>query len=197
MPTAISRKAFLANSIKASLAFTIIPRFVMGGKGYTSPSDKINIGFIGTGKQGRGLLNGFSKKSTVVAGADVHADKLALFKSNAEKLYAQMAGQPTYKGFTSYVDFRELLERKDIDAVIVATPDHWHAVNTIMARMQKNMFTVRNHLRTRLKKEEQWSTRSKEIISSCKPVVCSGRMQISVQRVNSFAMVMLARSKKF
>ena len=133
----ISRKDFLAASIKASLAFTIIPRFVMGGKGFTSPSDKLNIGFIGTGKQGRILLNRFATKSTVVAGADVHGDKLALFKSNIEKQYAELTGQTMYKGFSSYSDFREMLERKDIDAVVVATPDHWHAVNTIMAANAK------------------------------------------------------------
>ena len=131
--SAITRKAFLANSLKATLAFTIIPRFVMGGKGFTAPSDKLSVGFIGTGKQGRLLLNGFSKKATVLAGADVYGDKLALFKANATKLYADATNQSSYKGFTGYADFRELLERKDIDAVVVATPDHWHAVNTIMA----------------------------------------------------------------
>lgn len=129
----ISRKSFLATTFKASLAFTIIPRFVMGGKGFVAPSDKLNLGFIGTGKQGRILLNGFSKKATVLAGCDVHADKLALFKKNAEKIYAEAANQSDYKGFTAYSDFREMLERKDIDAVVIATPDHWHAVNTIMA----------------------------------------------------------------
>ena len=133
----ISRKAFLTTTFKASLAFTIIPRFVMGGKGYIAPSDKLNLGFIGTGKQGRILLNRFATKSTVLAGSDVHAEKLALFKSNVEKLYAEQTKQSTYKGFVTYPDFREMLERKDIDAVVVATPDHWHAVNSIMAANAK------------------------------------------------------------
>lgn len=137
MPANITRKNFLKNSLKASVAFAIIPRFVMGGNGYTAPSDKLTIGFIGTGKQGRILLNGFSKKAMVLAGADVHADKLALFKANTTKIYAEAANQSSYKGFTAYPDFREMLERKDIDAVVVATPDHWHAVNTIMAANAK------------------------------------------------------------
>ena len=133
----ISRKNFLRNTFKASIAFTIIPRFVMGGRGYVPASDKIAIGFIGTGKQGRGLLNGFSKKATVLAGADPHGDKLALFKNNAQKIYAEATGQGSYKGFSDYTDFREMLERKDIDAVVIATPDHWHAVNTVMAANAK------------------------------------------------------------
>lgn len=133
----LSRKEFVTKTFKASIAFAIIPRFVMGGKGYIAPSGKLNLGFIGTGKQGRILLNGFSKKATVLAGADVHADKLALFKKNAEKIYAEATNQQGYKGFSAYPDFREMLDRKDIDGVIVATPDHWHAVNTIMAANAK------------------------------------------------------------
>jgi predicted dehydrogenase len=132
----ISRRKFTGQVLKASLAFTIVPRFVLG-KGYTPPSDKITLGFIGTGKQSRGLLNGFSKKAMVLAGSDVDSQKLELFKSNATKLYAQMTEQTTWKGMDTYADFREMLERKDIDAMIVATPDHWHAVHTIMAANAK------------------------------------------------------------
>lgn len=129
----INRRRFLANTVKASLAFTIVPRFVLGGKGYTAPSDKLTLGFIGTGKQGKILVKGFASKAQVLAGADVDSQKLALFKTITEKLYADANGQPAYKGLSTYADFRELLQRKDIDAVVIATPDHWHAVGTIMA----------------------------------------------------------------
>jgi len=132
----ITRRNFIGQGMKASVAFTIIPRYVLG-KGYTAPSDKITVGFIGTGKQGRGLLNGFSKKSMVIAASDVDAQKLSLFKSNAEKIYAESADKASYTGIKTYPDFREMLERKDMDAVVVATPDHWHAVNTIMAANAK------------------------------------------------------------
>ena len=129
----VNRRKFLSQSLTASLAFTIVPRFVLGGKGYTAPSDKLNIGFIGTGKQGRILLKYFGTKVQTVAGSDVDSRKLDLFKTTAEKLYADAAGQTDWKGITPYADFREMLQRKDIDAVVIATPDHWHAVMTVMA----------------------------------------------------------------
>jgi predicted dehydrogenase len=128
-----NRRKFLADAARVTLAFTIVPRFVLGGKGYLAPSDRIQLGFIGTGKQGRGLLNAFADKASVIAGADADEKKLAQFQSLAEKAYAAAAGTTTYKGFKAYAEFQELLERKDIDAVVIATPDHWHAVQTVMA----------------------------------------------------------------
>jgi len=131
------RRKFLKDAAKATLAFTIVPRFVLGGKGYQVPSDRINLGFIGTGKQGRGLLNSFATKAQIVAGADADAKKLALFQSLTQAKYAAATGKNDYTGFKAYADFRELLQRKDIDAVVIATPDHWHAVHTVMAASAK------------------------------------------------------------
>ena len=128
-----NRRKFLQQATGASLAFTIVPRFVLGGRGWTAPSDMIQIGFIGTGKQGRGLLNAFADKARVVAGSDADAQKLALFRSLTEKAYAGMGATSGFKGFREYKDFKELLAQKDIDAVVIATPDHWHAVHTVMA----------------------------------------------------------------
>jgi predicted dehydrogenase len=128
-----NRRKFLQQATGASLAFTIVPRFVLGGRGWTAPSDMIQIGFIGTGKQGRGLLNAFADKARVVAGSDADAQKLALFRSLTEKAYAGIGAKSGFKGFREYKDFKELLAQKDIDAVVIATPDHWHAVHTVMA----------------------------------------------------------------
>jgi predicted dehydrogenase len=128
-----SRRKFLVDSAKATIAFTIVPRFVLGGKGYNAPSDRINLGFIGTGKQGRILMHYFTDKAQIIAGSDVDVKKLALFQSLTEKAYATATGANSYKGFKSHADFRELLRSKDIDAVVIASPDHWHAVHTVMA----------------------------------------------------------------
>ena len=133
----INRRKFLQQSVQASVVFSILPRFVLGGKGFTPPSEKITVGFIGVGKQGRGLIKSFSQKTQVLGAADVDHQKLMLFKSITEKLYADAPGLPTYKGLDTYADFRELLHRKDVDAIVIATPDHWHAVGTIMAANAK------------------------------------------------------------
>jgi len=86
-------------------------------------NERINVGIIGAGGQGRGDWGRFIKQPDVnpVAVCDV-------YKPHLEKALATANGQAQ-----GYKDFRKLLERKDIDAVIVTTPDHWHAIPTIMA----------------------------------------------------------------
>ena len=86
-------------------------------------NERINVGIIGAGGQGRGDWGRFIKQPEVnpVAVCDV-------YRPHLEKGLAMAKGQAQ-----GYKDFRKLLERKDIDAVIVATPDHWHAIPTIMA----------------------------------------------------------------
>jgi predicted dehydrogenase len=129
----ISRRNFVKNTFGAAIAFTIIPRHVMGGRYYTAPSDKIALGFIGTGKQGRILVKQFAPKAQVVAAADVDKQKLELFKINTEKAYAELKERSAYNGIDTYDDFQQILSRKDIDAVVIALPDHWHAVASVMA----------------------------------------------------------------
>ena len=123
----VSRRQFLGTGLAAAAAITIIPRHVLGGNGFIAASDQVVLGFIGTGKQARYLVTEFAKRGKVIAGCDVYARKLAQFKYELERR------EYSTEGFVSYTDFRELLNNKDIDAVVIATPDHWHAMCVIEA----------------------------------------------------------------
>jgi predicted dehydrogenase len=83
------------------------------------------------------LLNKFLGKNTqVVAVCDVDSTRREAAKQRVEEEYAKKAAA-AYKGCAVYTDFRELIARKDIDAVCIATPDHWHAINVVMAAKAK------------------------------------------------------------
>lgn len=106
----------------------------MGGTGTPAPGDRINLGFIGTGKQSQWLLESITgcEGTMVLAASDVDRKKLARFKGWAEKINSEKL-QGGHQEVDTYENYRELLERKDIDAVVVATPDHWHAMVAIDA----------------------------------------------------------------
>jgi predicted dehydrogenase len=127
----VSRRQFLGAGLATAVAFTIVPRQVLGGSGFMAPSDQVTLGFIGTGIQGRGLGREFAKKAQIIAACDVFQPKVELFKKNIEEAYAK-SGKDN-KGIKTYKDFRELLGNKGIDAVVIATPDHWHAIHVIEA----------------------------------------------------------------
>lgn len=125
----MNRKDFLKNTMLAAAGLTIVPRHVLGGTNFLAPSDRINLGYIGTGKQVRTLLNGLGKlpETMVIAASDVDKNKLATFVKDATKINEAK----TKNQVLSYPDYRELLQRKDIDAIVVASPDHWHALHVI------------------------------------------------------------------
>ncbi|MBV5314987.1 MAG: Gfo/Idh/MocA family oxidoreductase [Prolixibacteraceae bacterium] len=126
MNSKMNRRKFIVNSAAAAAAITIIPRHVLGGNGFIAANDRINLGFIGVGKQVYTLLNGIGKcKETIaVAACDVDQKKLDKFKGAAD---ANNKAKNLSVNVDTYKYYRELLERKDIDAVVIATPDHWHA----------------------------------------------------------------------
>jgi len=117
---AITRRQFISASAGLSASFLIVPRHVLGGRGYTSPSDKLNIAGIGVGGQGGGDLRGM-KSENIVALCDVDWKRAA-------KTFEFFPKAKRYKDFRKMID-----NQKDIDAVVVATPDHCHAVATMAA----------------------------------------------------------------
>jgi predicted dehydrogenase len=105
-----------------------VPAHVLGGGGATPPSDRIVMGTIGVGGMGRGNTNMFLSQpdTQLVAVCDVDERHLARGQDLVNKHYGN-------QDCATYRDFRELLAREDIDAVVVATPDHWHALAAIAA----------------------------------------------------------------
>lgn len=130
----LKRREFLKAGAALS-AFFIVPRAVLGGPGYLAPSDKLNFGFIGTGKQSGGLIRRFldTGQVNIPAASDVYQVKLEHAISSIKKIHADKGGKASAELVKGYRDFREILERKDIDAVVIAAPDHWHAAMSVRA----------------------------------------------------------------
>lgn len=127
-----SRRTFLKQAAGLS-AFYIVPRHVLG-RGFVAPSDQITLGFIGLGKQSNGLRGQFLKNDArVVAVCDVDQPKVVAFSDAINKHYADKGNGGNYTGCERYDDYRKLLNNKDVDAVVIATPDHWHSPIAIAA----------------------------------------------------------------
>jgi len=135
-PNPITRRNFIKTTTALAVGGPyIITTPVRGAAGRPAPNDKITMGFIGPGKQGFGHVRRFIRSSEVqvVAVCDVDTSRREFARKTVEEQYAKDRDKPGYKGCAAYLDFRELLARKDIDAVLIATPDHWHAFPVILA----------------------------------------------------------------
>ncbi|HYW79253.1 MAG TPA: Gfo/Idh/MocA family oxidoreductase, partial [Thermoguttaceae bacterium] len=135
-----SRRDFLSRSSKLATALTF-------GLAATSnramgAGDRLRLGFIGVGNRGSQLLHSFMKNGDIEVAAicDVYQPFLERDQSKVDRrLLEALGGRVPAMGedlgtnVTRYTDFRRLLEQKDIDAVVIATPDHWHAIQAISA----------------------------------------------------------------
>ena len=135
----ITRRSFLksaAVTVAASAAApALVPSCRLGGK---SPSNTLLFGCIGQGRQGRGdmqelIYRGLEVGARVVAVCDVDSHRAEDGQWLAEKIYAVEENRTSYKGIDIYTDFRKLLDREDLDGVLIVTPDHSHAVQAIAA----------------------------------------------------------------
>jgi len=135
----LNRRAFLK---KSSAALTvaglpaIIPSHLWAAKGAAAPSNRITLGFVGVGSHGIGVnLNNFISNSDtrVLALCDVDSKHLARAKEVVRKKYAKSKTQGTDIDCATTKDFREVVGRDDIDAVVVSTPDHWHVPISLAA----------------------------------------------------------------
>ena len=177
MPSNHNRRQFL----ETAAAFTIVPRHVLGGAGVVAPSDKITLGYIGTGTQGiremLGLLPVPEIRIVAVCDANQHATGYRDFSAqgllrnirrvlNKPEWRAGAEGEipgglvagrnivETYyrSSCAAYTDFRELLDRqKDLDAVKIMTPDHLHGVIAIAAMKKRKHVITHKPISNRLK----------------------------------------------
>jgi predicted dehydrogenase len=139
----ISRRDFLKSSALAAAGAalpTIVPSSVLGAG---AASNRITIGCIGVGRMGLGDMQevmGFDEVQ-VVAVCDVDANRVKYAQKLVEKKYSVQSKNGTYKSCATYKDYRELVARKDIDAVLIVTPDHWHVLPSLAAaRAGKDIF---------------------------------------------------------
>ena len=139
----------LPTSFMAVPEFLVQPPILKDKNGWQSAiqsalgaNERIRVGFIGVGNRGTQLLRGFLKQDDVEVAAlcDVYEPYLTRDYSKVDKKLIDSLGSRVPKmteklsnNVARYKDFRRLLDRKDIDAVVISTPDHWHAIQTIMA----------------------------------------------------------------
>ncbi len=125
-----SRRAFIKSAAATVAAPFILPSHIWSAE--AKPNSKVGMGFVGMGTQNRGLLGGFLGQDTqVLAVCDVDTTRREAAKKRVDEFYSAQKTKPA--ACSAYNDFRELIDRKDIDAVCIATPDHWHAIITLAA----------------------------------------------------------------
>jgi len=131
-----SRRGFLKSSVVAMAGVMIVPRHVLGGSGYTAPSDQLTKAIIGVGGMGRGHIGYEGTKLLAICDVDTKHLKLALDAAGGNDI-------------RTYSDYRELLQQPDIDIVHIATPPHWHGLMAAeAARAGKDIWCEKPMTRT-------------------------------------------------
>ena len=130
--SSISRRRFLTGAVAATALGPSILRALPA-------NGKINIAFIGYGKRAYAVMDRALRQTDVriVAVCEVEGTRLAKAKEVIEKSYAEETKSGQYKGCATYVDYRELLQRDDLDAVVIMTPDHMHVHPALAAAKKK------------------------------------------------------------
>jgi len=135
-----SRRVFMKNTTAAAAGWSLLR--APAALGQSSPNEKVNVGFIGVGNRGSQLLASFMKQDDVRVAAlcDVYEPYLERSREKIDKILLDTLGERIPRmeekfpdPVAQYKDFRRVLEQKDIDAVVIATPDHWHAIQMIEA----------------------------------------------------------------
>ena len=139
----LTRRRFLTGAAGALAAPYIVPASALGRGGWMPPNERLRVGFIGIGNMGGGHLGRFinDKQVQIVAVCDVDAVKRRNARDRVEGGYANQREMASYKGCDEYHEFEKLLARDDIDAILMAPPDYWHALIAIaVVRSGKDVY---------------------------------------------------------
>jgi len=132
----VTRRCFLGKMVVAMAAPHIVSSSALGREETIAPSSRIGIGMIGVGRQSIAVnLREFLDfpDTQVLAVCEVDAWRMVNAKKSVEDYYGKKQRSGRYKGCGTYVDFEDLLARRDIDAVMISTPDHWHVPMSLAA----------------------------------------------------------------
>ena len=184
----LNRRKFLGLSALGLTSLTILPSWTIDGV-KIAPSDRVTMGLIGLGQQGMNDFLSFSSVPgvEVVAGCDVDSMKTERFKRRVEEW---QKSKGLAQRCDKYEQYEELLERKDIDAVEVCTPDHWHALMTIHACQAGKDVYVQKPLSftiTEAEKMVRVANDNKRIVQVGSQQRSSGEFQKAIELVQSGA----------
>jgi hypothetical protein len=142
----IRRRNFLVRTLTAGAGVAVLPQFiassVLGANGAIAPSERVTVGLIGNGAMGSGHLRRLAHDPSfqLVAVCDVDSVRREEGRKAVEDIYSGKTSSD-YKGCLACNDYREILARPDIDAVLIATPDHWHTLlSTHAAKAGKDVY---------------------------------------------------------
>jgi predicted dehydrogenase len=126
----LSRRSFVAAGLSALAVPRIIPAAALGRDGHLAPSERITIGMLGVGNRGSSSLRAMYPlpDHQVLAIGDCRRERAQLAQTQVNQFYADRLGQHSYQGCEIYNDFRDVLDRDDIDVIWGCVPDHWHGV---------------------------------------------------------------------
>ena len=126
----ITRRRFLAGAAAAAAAPYVVPASALGADGRAAPSERIGVGILGLGDRGTTHLKALIPNAgvQVLAVCDPLEDKREAARKFAETAYADRAAKGEYKGCLATSDFRQVLARPDVDAIVIAAPEFWHGL---------------------------------------------------------------------
>lgn len=157
----LKENALSRRTAVGSLGSLIVPRHVLGGPGYQAPSDTLTIAGVGVGGMGRGYLGNF-RDEHIVAMCDVDPEGYA---SRAFRAFPQAK---------MYRDYREMFDKENFDAVVIAVPDHWHAMIIMESlRRRKHIYCAKplthtlHELRTVMEAEREAKVATQTSIQTC------------------------------